>query len=142
MSATVAIARGSRPGRSALAVAAALLGNALLALAVDQLFHVLGVYPPWGEPMYDARLFLLALSYRTLLGVGSGWLVVRLAPSAPARHATVLGAIGTVFCAASVAATYAHPELGPVWYPIALTVIAYPTVRLGAAWHERLARRV
>ncbi len=30
-------------------------------------------------------------------------------------------------------------DLGPAWYPVALAVLAYPTVRLGAAWHERRA---
>ena len=140
MSATIALAPARKTGRGTLAVVAALVANVVLSLGVDQLFHALGVYPPWGEPMYAPGLFLLALSYRTVFGVVSGWIVARLAPDAPARHAAALGVVGTVICSASVLAALARPELGPVWYPIALTVIAYPTARLGAAWQQRARR--
>ena len=142
MSASIALApaRTAARGRGTLAVVAALAANVVLSLAVDQLFHALDVYPPWGEPMYAPALFLLALSYRTVFGVVSGWIAARLAPDAPARHATALGVVGTVLCAASVLATVGRPELGPVWYPIALTLVAYPTARLGAAWQMRARR--
>ena len=42
-----------RIGRSILAVLAGLVFIFVLSLGIDQLFHVLGVYPPWGEPMND-----------------------------------------------------------------------------------------
>jgi hypothetical protein len=124
-----------RLGRSVVAVVAALLANAALSLAVDQLLHVLGVYPPWGAPMPEPALNALALSYRLVFGVAAGWLVARLAPGAPVRHAVVLGVIATVLSAVGAAVTLAHPEIGPAWYPVALAILAYPTVRLGAALH-------
>ena len=125
-----------RLGRSVLAIVAALLGNAALSLAVDQVFHALDVYPPWGQPMHDPALNALALAYRLVFGVAAGWLVARLAPRAPMRHAAILGAIATVLAAlGAVAATQA--DLGPAWYPIALALLAYPTVWLGAVLHER-----
>ena len=123
-------------GRSSLAVVAALFGNAALSLAIDQVLHVLDVYPPWGQPMHDPTLNALALSYRLVLGVAAGWIVARLAPRAPMRHAAILGAIATVLATlGAVAAT--HADLGPAWYPIALAILAYPTVWLGAVLHER-----
>lgn len=142
MSATLAITPAGRRrlGRSTFAIAAALVANAALTLAVDQLLHVLGVYPPWGEPMHEPALYLLALAYRLPFGVGSGYLLARLAPGAPARPAMVLGVIATALSAAGIAATVERPELGPLWYPIALALLAYPTIRLGVAWHERRAR--
>ena len=125
-----------RLGRSVLAIVAALLGNGVLSVAVDQVFHVLDVYPPWGQPMHDPALNGLALSYRLVLGVAAGWIVARLAPRAPMRHAAILGAIATVLSAlGAVAATQA--DLGPMWYPVALAVLAYPTVWFGAVLHER-----
>jgi hypothetical protein len=130
---------GRRPARSVLAVGAALVANAACSLAVDQLLHVLGVYPPWGEPMYDPALNLLALAYRVVFGVAAGWLVARLAPGAPLRHARVLGGIGAVLATAGAVVSITQGDLGPSWYPVALAVLAYPTVRLGAAWHERHA---
>jgi hypothetical protein len=139
MSASLAVTpvRTSRRGRSVAAVTAALIANAALSLAVDQLLHGLGVYPPWGVPMPQPELNLLALSYRIVFGIGAGFLVARLAPSAPVRHAIVLGLIGAVLSTIGAVVAVQHPELGPTWYPVALALVAYPSVRLGAAWHQR-----
>jgi hypothetical protein len=140
MSTSIAVAPAaeSRIGRSVLAVAAAIVANTALSLAVDQLLHVLGVYPPWGQPMYEPALNLLALAYRLVLGVAAGYLVARLAPSAPMRHAVILGVIATALGTLGVIAALTQ-DLGPAWYPIALAVLAYPTVRIGAAWQQRHA---
>ncbi len=136
----IAPAGRSRVGRSVLAIASAIVANAALSLAVDQLFHVLGVYPPWGEPMHEPALNLLALSYRLVFGVAAGFIVARLAPSAPVRHAVVLGVIATALSTIGAVVAITQQDLGPAWYPIALAVLSYPTVRLGAEWHERRAR--
>ena len=53
-------------GRSIVAVVAGFLAVVALSLATDQLFHVLEVYPPWGQPMNDTGDNLLALSYRVV----------------------------------------------------------------------------
>ena len=127
----------SQVGRSVLAVTAALVANAALSLASDQLLHTLGVHPPWGEPMHEPEVNLLALSYRAVLGVVAGYLVARMAPSAPVRHATILGLIAVALSAIGAVVGITHPEIGPAWYPILLAIVAYPTVRLGAALHER-----
>jgi len=129
-----------RIGRSILAIVGALVANAALSLAVDQLFHVLGVYPPWGQPMYDAAPNALALVYRIVFGVGAGWLVARLAPSAPMRHAAILGVIATVLATIGAIVAVTGFDLGPAWYPIALAIVAYPTVWLGAAVYTRRRR--
>ena len=142
MSNPVAIARqpSRNVGRSVFALVVAFVVNAGLSLATDQLFHVLGVYPPWGQPMYEAVPNALALSYRIVFGVLGGWLIARLAPHAPMRLARIGGAIGTVLAAigAVVAMWY---DLGPAWYPITLAIVSYPTVWLGAALHERRRSR-
>jgi hypothetical protein len=87
--------------------------------------------------MPQPELNLLALSYRIVFGIGAGFLVARLAPSAPVRHAIVLGLIGAVLSTIGAVVAVQHPELGPTWYPVALALVAYPSVRLGAAWHQR-----
>ena len=126
-----------RIGRSVLAVAAALVTNASLALAIDQLFHLVGVYPPWGEPMPAAAPNALALGYRIVLGIAAGWIVARLAPHAPLRHAAVVGALATVVATAGAVVAITGFDLGPDWYPIALAVSAFPTVWVGALLHGR-----
>ena len=63
---------GAHPRRRWRSVGAVFLGFitvVVLSLGTDQLLHVLKVYPPWGQPMYDPGLNLLALSYRIIYTV-------------------------------------------------------------------------
>ena len=123
----------ARPLRSTAAIAAAFVAVAALSLGTDQILHVLGVYPPWGQPMFDPALNALALAYRIVFTVFGGWLVARLAPRNPMRHAWILSLIGLVAASAgAVAAVTAMGDLGPAWYPIALAIVAFPCVWLGA----------
>ena len=67
-----------RPWRSAWAVFAGFLAVVVLSLATDQILHVLQVYPPWGEPMREPRLNLLALTYRILYGIVGSYITARI----------------------------------------------------------------
>jgi hypothetical protein len=120
-------------GRSVLAILAGFVAVFVLSIATDQLFHVLKVYPPWGQPMYDTGLLVLALSYRCVYAVFGSWLAARLAPRAPMRHAMILGWIGLVFAIAGAVATifFMPVKLGPSWYPIALVITTLPCAWLG-----------
>ena len=72
--------------RSAGAIFAGFLAVAVLSLATDQVLHMLNVYPPWGEPMHDPKLNLLALAYRIVYTIVGGYR--HGAAGAPsARHA-------------------------------------------------------
>ena len=127
-----------QPRRRWRSVAAIFLGFAavfVLSLGTDQVLHVLGVYPPWGQPMDDTGLLLLALSYRIVYTVAGGYIAARLAPSAPMRHAVILGLIGLVPGMAGVVAA-ANSDLGPLWYPVALAFIGLPCCWLGGALHR------
>src|SRR5438445_13149562 len=77
--------------RSAGAVLFGFVAVVVLSLGTDQMLHVLRVYPPWGQPMYDPRLSLLALSYRILDTIFGSYLTAKYAPDAPMRHALDLG---------------------------------------------------
>jgi hypothetical protein len=50
----------------------------VLSLGTDQVLHVLNVYPPWDQPMYDPRLNALALAYRCVYGVVGSYIIARL----------------------------------------------------------------
>jgi hypothetical protein len=121
-----------RRGRSAAAVAVGFLVVAALSLGTDEVLHLLQVYPPWGEPMREPSLNMLALAYRSIFTVAGMYLTAALAPKAPMRHALIGGAIGTVIAAAGAIAT-TPMDLGPAWYPIALAVTALPLAWAGAA---------
>ncbi len=126
---------------SAVAVLAGFLAVVFLSLGTDQLLHVLEVYPPWGQPMHDPGLNLLALAYRTAYTVFGGYLAARLAPHAPMRHAFVLGIVGFVVGLAGAMVTITKYDLGPDWYPIALVLVALPATLLGGILRTRRAER-
>ena len=120
-----------RLGRSTLAVLVGFVAVAVLSLALDQLLHVLKVYPPWGQPMHEPGLNALALSYRIVVTILGGYITARLAPHSPVRHGVILGIIGTVVALAG-AITTIPMNLGPSWYPILLVVTGLPCCWLGA----------
>lgn len=129
-----------RLGRSTAAILAGFLSVAILSLVTDQILHVLHVYPPWGQPMWDPRLNLLALAYRTVYTIFGGYLTARLAPRAPMRHVAIVGLIGTVMATAGAIAAIRLADLGPNWYPIALAVSGFPCVWLGGLINQARPR--
>ena len=126
---------------STRAVFLGFLAVVVLSLGTDQVLHVLHVYPPWGQPMFDPGLNLLALAYRCVYAVLGSWIAARLAPSAPMRHAMALGWIGLVLSAVGAVAALAARNLGPLWYPIALVVTTLPCAWLGGILFARGAVR-
>ena len=116
--------------RSTGALLAGFFAVVVLSLGTDQVLHVLNVYPPWGQSMHEARLNLLALSYRIVYTVLGGYMAARLAPRNPMRHAVILGVIGFVVGSAGALATIPM-KLGPAWYPIAIALTAIPCAWVG-----------
>lgn len=124
---------GSRHiGRSILAVFLGIVTVFVLSLGTDQIFHASEVYPPWGEPMHETGLNLLALSYRIVFGIAGGYIVARLAPRNPMRHAIIYGVIGLVLGFLGGAGAIAA-DMGPVWYPVLLALTAIPCAWVGGA---------
>jgi hypothetical protein len=121
----------ARRGRSVGAIAAGFVVTAALSLGTDQALHVLGVYPPWGAPMYDTGLNALALAYRVVFTVLGCYLTARLAPRAPMRHALTLGWIGFALSTLGGAVAITTADLGPSWYPILLALSSLPCAWLG-----------
>ena len=94
MTATNAAPR--RLGRRVAALVLGFVAVVVLSLGTDEVLHLLKVYPPWNQPMYDAGLCLLALSYRIVYTVLGSYIAARYAPHAPMGHALILGVVGTV----------------------------------------------
>jgi hypothetical protein len=123
--------------RSVLAVFLGLLAVFILSLGTDQILHMLEVYPPWGQPMRETSLNLLALSYRLVYGVIGGTITALFAPRKPMGHALILGGIGTVLSLLGAIGALSV-DIGPVWYPIALVLTALPCAWLGGVLHGRM----
>jgi len=124
-------------GRSILALSIGFVAVVVLSLGADQVLHVLKVYPPWGEPMYQPSLNLLALSYRAVFTVVGCYLTAMAAPHSPMRHVLIGACIGLVIGAAGVVAAALIGGLGPMWYPVAVAVTGPPCNLLGGTIYVR-----
>ena len=100
----------ARPWRSIGAVFLGFLAIVILSLATDQVLHVLKAYPPWGQPMQEPGLNLLALSYRIVYGMVGSYLAARFAPRHPMRHALILGMIGFLLSTVGAIAIIGHTD--------------------------------
>ena len=117
------------------AVLAGLAVIFILSLGTDQAFHLLGVYPPWGEGMSTGQ-YVLALAYRIAYAVLGSYVAARLAPSRPMVHALILGFIGIILSTMGAIAMW---HLGDHWYPIALVLISLPCAWAGGALYLRIS---
>ena len=131
----------ARPARIIGAVLAGFFATFILSVATDLVLHATDVFPPWGQPMSNA-LFVLATVYRTIYTVAGGYITARLAPDRPMGHALTLGVVGLLAAIAGTIATWDKgPEFGPKWYPLALVVLALPSVWLGGKLALRAATK-
>ena len=120
--------------RLALAIAAAVLINFILAILIDHVFHSTGVYPPYGEPFFDTKLLLLALSYRVIITIFAAYITAMIAKDKANRALWISGILGTILW---LAGTIAMREMGPLWYGLVGAVTALPLVLLGGKLYER-----
>jgi len=118
--------------RSVAAVAAGIGVNVVLSLALDGAFQSLGVLPPAGQPMSDA-LHLLPFGYRAGIAVLGFYVVARLAPHHPLRHAMGLAAIAFALTMASTLANWSNAgSISPQWFQMAMLALLFPMAWLGA----------
>jgi len=122
-------AGSGRLGRSILAILVGFIVVAVLSLGTDEVFHLLKIYPPWGQIM-SGPLFGLATAYRIIYGILGSYITARIAPHHPMRHALIGGAIGLVLSTLGAVATW-NRNLGPHWYPVVLIVTAMPCAWIG-----------
>ena len=130
----------TRPRQLLRSIGAVLLGFVfviVVSLGTDQILHVLDVYPPWGEPMYETSDNLLALAYRTVYAIIGSYIMARFAPYAPMRHAMIGGAIGFVLSSIGAIAASNIGNLGPLWFPVALVLTALPCAWAGGILHRK-----
>jgi hypothetical protein len=122
--------------RSVLALFLGFVTVVVLSLGTDQVFHVLEVFPPWSEPMNDTSDNLLALAYRCVYGIVGSYVTARFAPHSPMLHVWTGAGIGFVLSTLGIIAAI-NMNLGPVWYPVLLTLTALPCAWLGGMLHQR-----
>jgi len=116
--------------RQALAIGAGFATVVVLSLAADQALDASSLSPL--TDMNNPGLAVATL-YRALFTVAGGAITTLLARGYGYRPAVILAGIGVVGGLAGVAAWFAVPDLGPLWYPVAVLVTG-PPCALAGAW--------
>jgi hypothetical protein len=120
--------------KSAFAVVAGFIVVVALSTGTDAVFEKIGFFPEPGVLLGTGYL-VIALIYRTVYTVLGGFVTAWLAPHNPMKHVWVLAVIGQV---GGIAGVYAGWGLSAHWYPIALAVLAIPSVWFGGWLKTRI----
>lgn len=98
--------------------------------ATDYVLESLGIFTQPSEGFHTTWMVVTATIYRSIYTIGGGYITAALAPDPPMRYVLILGIIGTVLGTLGAIATIPL-GIAPIWYPIALAVLALPCVWLG-----------
>jgi hypothetical protein len=114
--------------RLILSILAGFIVTALLSTATDFAFESAGILPPYGQPLMDTGLLLLATTYRALyqvLGSFVSALIVR------ERANTAVWTLGILGAAVWLIGGLAMKDYAPLWYSLLGALLSLPTTLLG-----------
>jgi hypothetical protein len=121
-------------GRLILSILAGFVITAILSLAVDHVFHMTNVYPPYGEAMLDTGLLLLAFSYRAVFNVFGAYVTASIARDKAMTAVWIMGIVGSLLWLAGALANW---ELAAPWYNILGVVTGIPFSLAGGKLYQR-----
>lgn len=100
----------------------------VLSMGTDAILQATGIFPP--PTAYSAATWMLALAlaYRTLFTVLGGYVAAWLSSVEPMKRVWTLAVLGQIGGILGVVAGW---NLSAHWYPIAIAVLAIPSVWLG-----------
>ena len=113
--------------RTALAVIVAFIVTGLLSSGVDHVLHVTGIYPPYGEPMFETNLLLLASAYRIIFQILGAYIMAVIAKDNAMKAGWIVGILGTILW---LSGAFFMKDKGPMWYSIVGAILSIPTVLL------------
>lgn len=87
----------------------------------------------------SVAVLLLVQAYVAVAAIAGCWLTARLAPSAPMRHALILGGLGLAF---NVAGSIAMWDTAPAWYHVVAIALVMPYAWAGGRLRELQLERV
>jgi len=119
-----------RLGRSILALLAGIIAGIVLSVGTDFGLHAIGIVPAQSE-LWPNHLLVVAVTYRSIYGVISAYMIASLAPNRPMGHALFAGALGLVVSTLGAATTWSS-TIGQHWYPVTLALTTLPTAWVGA----------
>ncbi|MCM3905886.1 MAG: hypothetical protein ND866_29705 [Pyrinomonadaceae bacterium] len=96
----------------------------------DFVLESLGIFTQPNEGFHTTWMVVTATIYRSIYTVAGGYITAALAPTPKMRYVVILGIIGVVASTLGAIATIPM-KIAPIWYPMALVVLALPCVWLG-----------
>jgi hypothetical protein len=124
--------------RLVLSIIVGFVVTAVLSTAVDHVLHITGVYPPYGEPMFDTELLLLASSYRFVFQVLGCYAMAFIAKDKATTVAWIVGLLGAALW---LLGTFLNRDMGPLWYGMAGAVLSLPSTLLGVKLYSLRATK-
>ena len=97
----------------------------------DFVLEKLGIFTPPTVRFDTTWMVITAVIYRNLFMIAAGYLVAALAPVPKMRYVVILGVIGTLLGIAGIFVNLQY-DLGPMWYPVALVLLGFPCLYIGA----------
>lgn len=111
------------------AVVAGFLTAVILSAGTDAVLVGIGYYPQSTNPgAYTFVMLFIGLAYRTAFTVLGGFVIGKLAPHQPMKYVMILAIIATLL---GIGGIFAEWNMLAHWYPIAQTVLAFPSVWYG-----------
>lgn len=100
----------------------------VLSVGTDALLEAVGLFPPQSAGEYGTGYLAIALAYRTIYTILGGYVTAWLATTEPMKRVWALAIFGQIGGILGVVGGW---NLSAHWYPIALAVLAIPSVWLG-----------
>jgi len=110
------------------AILAGMIAGAVLSIGTDFILEKIGLFPSPKPGLFLWWMLLIALIYRGIFTIISGFITAALAPKNPIRHAIILGIIGVVV---TMLGSIANWDKSAAWYPIVLILITFPCTWMG-----------
>jgi len=123
--------------KSIWAIFAGMITGAVLSIGTDFILEKAGVFPLPDQVDFVWWMLLIALIYRGIYTITSGWVTAALAPNRPKYHAILLGIIGFVI---TLLGSIANRDKSAAWYPVALILITLPCTWFGGILYERFKK--
>jgi ABC-type Fe3+-siderophore transport system permease subunit len=114
--------------RLILSIVAGFIVTAILSTGTDFTLESAGILPPYGQPLFDTGLLLLATTYRALYQVVGSYVAARAAKESAHAAVWTLGILGAVIW---LAGGLTMQDLAPLWYSVLGAVLSLPTTLLG-----------
>ena len=117
---------------------AGLIATGIISTLTDFALHAAGLYPPYGEPMYDTPRLLLAFTYRGLFAIGGAYLTATIAREMAKKAVLILGIVGSLFWLLGAISMW---TLAAPWYNIIGIIFGIPLAKMGGKLYENKQRK-